>query len=140
MSHIRIAAEEAFAPPELLDRYRQLLEEATGLDPGFLSLWGHYAGKSSQATQLVASIQDVGEGRLRDMDDSGIAKQILSLSAPGVQIFDAATPTGLAVSCNDQLAEAIRRHPGRFAGLAAIAPQDPASAARNWRGASVDLA
>ena len=26
MSHIRIAAEEAFAPPELLDRYRQLLE------------------------------------------------------------------------------------------------------------------
>jgi 2,3-dihydroxybenzoate decarboxylase len=130
MSHIRIAAEEAFAPPELLDRYRQLLEGATGLDPGFVSLWGHYAGKSSQATQLVARIQDLGEGRLRDMDDSGIAKQIVSLSAPGVQIFDAVTATGLAVSCNDQLAEAIRRHPGRFAGLAAIAPQDPASAAK----------
>jgi len=52
------------------------------------------------------------------------------LSAPGVQIFDAATATGIAVSCNDQLAEAIRRHPSRFAGLAAIAPQDPASAAK----------
>ena len=130
MSRIRIAAEEAFVPPELLDRYRQLLEAATGLDPGFVSLWGHYAGKSSQATQLVARIQDLGEGRLRDMDDSGIAKQILSLSAPGVQIFDAATATGIAASCNDQLAQAIRRHPSRFAGLAAIAPQDPASAAK----------
>lgn len=130
MSYLRIAAEEAFAPPELLERYRRLLATGTNLDPGFVSLWGHYAGSSSQATHLVARIQDLGERRLREMDDSGIAKQILSLTAPGVQVFDADTACGLAISCNDQLAEAIRRHPGRFAGLAAIAPQDPAGAAR----------
>jgi 5-carboxyvanillate decarboxylase len=130
MSYLRIAAEEAFAPPELLQRYRDLLARGTDLDPGFLSLWGHYAGASSQATHLVARIQDLGERRLRDMDESGIAKQIVSLTAPGVQIFDAATATGLAASCNDQLAEAVHRHPGRFAGLAAIAPQDPAAAAK----------
>src|SRR6185369_4903912 len=51
------------------------------------------------------------------------------LSCPGVQIFDAPTATALARSSNDQLAEAIRRYPTRFAGLAAIAPQDPAAAA-----------
>lgn len=130
MSYIRIAAEEAFAPPELLQRYRALLQQGTDLDPGFLSLWGHYAGNSSQATQLVDRIQDLGEHRLQDMDESGIARQILSLTAPGVQIFDSDTATRLATSCNDQLAEAIRRHPGRFAGLAAIAPQDPAAAAK----------
>jgi len=130
MSYTRIAAEEAFAPPDLLERYRALLETGADLDPGFRSLWGHYAGASSQATQLVARIQDLGEGRIRDMDASGIARQILSLTAPGVQVFDADTAAGLAASCNDQLAEAIRRHPDRFAGLAAVAPQDPAGAAR----------
>lgn len=130
MNHLRIAAEEAFAPPELLQRYRDLLARGTNLDPGFLSLWGHYAGSSSQATQLVTRIQDLGERRLRDMDESGIARQILSLTAPGVQVFDAATATGLAASCNDQVAEAIHRHPGRFSGLAAIAPQNPAEAAK----------
>jgi len=64
------------------------------------------------------------------MDATGIDLQILSLTCPGVQIFDAATACALARSSNDLLAEAIRRHPTRFAGLAAIAPQDPAEAAR----------
>ncbi|MBZ5579970.1 MAG: amidohydrolase family protein [Acidobacteriia bacterium] len=130
MTHLRIAAEEAFALPELLDHYRKLLASGAPLDPGFLSLWGHYLGKSAQATALVSRIQDLGEGRIRDMDDSGIARQILSLTAPGVQVFEPATATALAISLNDQLAEAVRRHPGRFAGLAAIAPQNPAEAAR----------
>ncbi|HEY1241054.1 MAG TPA: amidohydrolase family protein [Bryobacteraceae bacterium] len=130
MSFIRIAAEEAFAPPELIERYRRLLAAGGDLDPGFVSLWGHYSGTSAQATALLERIQDLGERRLRDMDDSGIAKQILGLTAPGVQVFDAATATGLARSFNDQLAEAVRQHPGRFCGLAAVAPQDPAAAAR----------
>lgn len=130
MSYSRIAAEEAFAPPELLQRYRELLAGGSNLDPGFVSLWGHYLGSSGQATALTTRIQDLGEARIRDMDASGIAKQILSLTAPGVQIFEADMATGLAESVNDQLAEAVRRHPGRFAGLAAVAPQNPAAAAR----------
>ena len=36
----------------------------------------------------------------------------------------------LAAEANDLLAGAIRCHPTRFAGLAAVAPQDPAAAAR----------
>jgi 2,3-dihydroxybenzoate decarboxylase len=47
-----------------------------------------------------------------------------------VQVFDAPTATALARAFNDQLAEAIREHPDRFAGLAAIAPHDPKNAAR----------
>ena len=64
------------------------------------------------------------------MDATGIARQIVSLTSPGVQIFDAATGTALATSFNDQLAEACRKHPDRFSGLAAIAPQNPAAAAK----------
>jgi 2,3-dihydroxybenzoate decarboxylase len=126
----RIAAEEAWAPPELLERYRRLLAEPGFDDPGFRSLWGFYGGASQRATDLVARIQDLGERRLREMDESGIAKQVVFLTAPGVQVFDAPTATSLARSTNDQLAEAVRRYPHRFAGLAAIAPQDARGAAQ----------
>ena len=127
----RIATEEAFAPSELLERYRRLLAAGgSDLDPGFANQWGFYLGAGAKATSLGERIQDLGELRLRDMDATGIARQIVSLTNPGVQIFDPATGAALATSVNDQLAEAIRRHPSRFSGLAAIAPQDPAGAAK----------
>src|SRR3984885_2543669 len=127
--YLRIATEEAFAPPELIARYRKLLENSYDA-PGFRSLWGFYSGASPRATALAERIQDLGERRLRDMDDTGIAMQILSLTAPGVQVFDAPEATALAHSFNHQLAEAIGKHPDRFSGLAAIAPQDPAGASK----------
>lgn len=131
MSYQRIAAEEAFAPPEILNRYRRLLEDGSYDDPGFRSLCGFYLGSASPRIQeVIARMTDLGEIRLRDMDATGIAKQILSLTAPGVQVFEAAEATALARSSNDFMAEAIRRYPDRFAGLAAIAPQDPAAAAK----------
>ncbi len=127
--YIRIATEEAFAPPELLARYRKLLESGYD-DPGFRSLWGFYSGASPRAAALFERIQDLGDRRLADMDSTGIGIQILSLTAPGVQVFDAPEATALAHAFNDQLADAIRKHPDRFAGLAAIAPQDAAGAAK----------
>src|SRR5215469_10670974 len=131
MTSKRIATEEAFAPPELVASYRALLEDGSIRDPGFFSLTGFYLRNPSPAVARVAAkLQDLGELRLRDMDETGIAMQVLSLTAPGVQVFDPSTGVALARSANDQLADAIRRHPDRFAGLAAIAPQDPAAAAR----------
>lgn len=127
--YLRIAAEEAYAPPELIARYRKLLEDGYD-DPGFRSLWGFYSGASPRATALAERIQDLGERRLHDMDATGIAMQLLLLTAPGVQVFDAPEATALARTFNDQLADTIRKHPDRFAGLAAIAPQDPAGAAK----------
>jgi 2,3-dihydroxybenzoate decarboxylase len=73
---------------------------------------------------------DIGERRIKDMDAAGTDMQILSLTSPGVQVFDAATANSVAASSNDQLAEAIRKYPTRFAGLAAVAPQDPKEAAK----------
>ena len=74
-------------------------------------------------------LQDLGSRRIDDMNATGIHMQILSLTSPGVQIFDAPTGVALARAANDELAAAIAAHPTRFAGLAAIAPQDPAAAA-----------
>jgi 5-carboxyvanillate decarboxylase len=128
---IRIAAEEAWAPPEILARYRKLLEEKpASWDPGFRSLWGFFLGPTPRATALTERIQDLGARRLADMDGSGIAKQLVFLTSPGVQVFDPATASALARETNDQLSEAVRRHPDRFAGLASIAPHDPANAVK----------
>ena len=130
MSYQRIATEEAFGTAEIFKQYRKILEKGS-TDPGFESLIGFYLRNSSpRITAVSARLLDLGERRLRDMDETGIAKQLLLLTAPGVQVFDADRAVALARSSNDELAEAIRRHPDRFAGLAAIAPQDPAAAAK----------
>ncbi len=127
----RIATEEAFAPPEILDQYRALLRSRSYNDPGFESLVGFYLENTNpRITAVIARMTDLGDLRLRDMDQTGIARQILSLTAPGVQVFDAPTAVSLARSSNDFMVDAIRKHPDRFSGLAAIAPQDPAAAAK----------
>jgi 5-carboxyvanillate decarboxylase len=131
LTPVRIATEEAWAPAELLARYRKLIEEKpASWDPGFHSLWGFFLGPTPRATQLAERIQDLGARRLADMDASGIAKQLVFLTAPGVQVFDAATAVSLSSELNDRLLEETRRHPQRYAALAAIAPQDPSKAVK----------
>src|SRR5262245_46707147 len=99
---VRIAAEEAWAPDYLLARYRKVLEEKPeAWDPGFRSLWGFFLGKTERATSLARRIQDLGAERLRDMDATGIARQLLLLTSPGVQVFDAPEAVSLARETND---------------------------------------
>jgi 2,3-dihydroxybenzoate decarboxylase len=113
-----------------MKRYRQLLADGYP-DPGFRSLWGFYAGSPSpRATQIMDRLQDLGPRRIADMDERGIDRQIIAITAPGVQVFDRDTAVGLARDANDELAEACRRYPDRYTGMAACAPQDPAEAAR----------
>jgi len=127
----RIAAEEAWAPPSILKRYKSLLEtKPASWDPGFRSLWGFFLGSAPRATQLVARIQDLGAQRIADMDASGIARQIVFLTSPGVQVFDAATGTSLARETNDELSGKISLFKNRYSALAAIAPQNPAGAVK----------
>jgi 5-carboxyvanillate decarboxylase len=74
-------------------------------------------------------LTDLGEGRLHEMDEAGIDMQVLSLSFPGVELFDPSDGTAIARSVNDELSAAVKRHPERLAGFAAVAPQDPEAAA-----------
>ena len=131
MSYQRIATEEAFATAELFNLYRRMLESGTVQDPGFRSLWGFYLqSPSERATQIIERLQNIAARRIADMDATGIDMHILSLTSPGVQVFDAATAVAVARDSNDQLAAAIAKHPARFAGLAAVAPQNPREAAK----------
>ena len=127
----RIAAEEAWAPASLLKRYKALLDtKPASWDPGFRSLWGFFLGATPRATQLVERIQDLGPRRIADMDATGIARQVVFVTAPGVQVFDAAVAVPLSRELNDELSENQKKQPERYTALAAIAPQNPAEAAK----------
>ena len=127
----RIATEEAFATVEMLRLYREALAKKSIDDIGFNSMWGFYlASTSARATGIIERLTWLDERRIADMDATGIDMQVLALTSPGAHIFDAATGTALARASNDELAAAVRKFPDRLAGMTAIAPQDPAGAAR----------
>ena len=126
----RIATEEAFAPADMLAEYRKLLAKSD-VDPGFQGLMGFYMSSSSaRAQHIMRCLQDLDQIRLQHMDEAGIDRQVIAITAPGVQVMDKATAVAISRSANDQLAEAVRRHPTRFTGMIAVAPQDPAAAAK----------
>ncbi len=81
---------------------------------------------------------DVGQGRLKAMDTDGIAMQALSVVAP-VQMLEPAEGTAWARHINDTLGAAVKAHPDRFIGLAAVAPQDPDAATVEIKRAVKDL-
>lgn len=126
----RIATEEAFAPPEMIEIYRRLLA-GPNVDPGFQGLMGFYMSSPSERAQhIMRCLQDLDALRLAHMDEAGIDHQVLALTSPGVQVMDKASAVSFARHANDFLADAVRRHPARFTGMIAVAPQDPAEAAK----------
>ncbi len=73
-------------------------------------------------------LSDMGEGRLKEMDEAGIDIQVLTLSV-GCEQYEAKEGTEWAARTNDELAEVVKKYPKRFLGMAALAPQDPDAAA-----------
>ncbi len=127
----RIAAEEAFAPGFVIDAWIKLIRDKSSGDPAFESLHGFYLlSPTPRAVETRERLKDVGALRIGLMDAAGIDVQILSITAPGAQIFDDATGPAIARDANDWLAAAIEKHPKRFVGLTAVAPQAPALAAQ----------
>jgi len=117
--------------------YRRIACEEGFLSPGVLAANARASTASlplitadGPAAFLARPLVDLGEERIAAMDADGIDMQLLLLSSPGVQVFDAATASSLAGEANDYASQACERHPARFAALAALAPQDPAAAVR----------
>ena len=92
----------------------------------------HMAGPDAAAGagRVAALLDDVGQGRIADMDAAGIDIQVLSHGAPSIQkIADAALAVRLAQGANDRLAETVRAHPDRFSAFAMLPTADPNAAA-----------
>ena len=92
--YLRIATEEAFATREQIDCYLRMVKDGTA-DRGMVSLWGFYARSTSErATQIIERLLDLGEQRIRHMDETGIDRAILALTAPGAQALWMSTRPG----------------------------------------------
>ena len=109
----KIAFEEHFAIEETLEETRS------------------FAGDSGIWDDFMRQILDLDDERLERMDNTGIEFALLSLNAPGVQrILDADEAMNVANKGNDRMAEAVAKHPGRYAALAALPMHDPDAASQ----------
>jgi 5-carboxyvanillate decarboxylase len=112
----RIAVEEAFMIPEI-----------AGLDSN------RVPGRSESSklrAYIMKSLLEMGDERIKAMDEDGIAMQLCLVAGIGLQDIDPVKGNELAALANDRLAEMVRKYPSRIAGLAGFAPRDPARAAQ----------
>jgi predicted TIM-barrel fold metal-dependent hydrolase len=113
---------------------RTITLEEHFVSPGFLAGPGkdfaeRLRNSGARGARLVEQLQDVGDKRVAEMDSAGIDLQALSLNSPGVEQSDAALQVSAARDSNDFLAEAVKKHPKRFAGFAALPIAAPDKAA-----------
>jgi predicted TIM-barrel fold metal-dependent hydrolase len=80
--------------------------------------------------QLRSKLLDLGAGRLAAMDEAAIDLQVLSLAALGMDKLSPADAAAVLHDSNDELAAAVRAHPTRFAGFAALDLNHPGAAAQ----------
>jgi predicted TIM-barrel fold metal-dependent hydrolase len=86
--------------------------------------------ESIRDPETVKRIYDIGELRLKEMDEAGIDVQVLSHGAPSTQKLEGAMAVEVAQRVNDRLAAAVAVHPKRFAAFAALPTSDPQAAAK----------
>jgi predicted TIM-barrel fold metal-dependent hydrolase len=111
-----ITVEEHFASPAFIN------------GPGKHFLERFRAG-GPRGMEIYDNMRDLGDGRVAAMDAAGIDMQVVSLNSPGVEQAEAAEAISVARDANDFLAAALKKHPKRFAGFAALAIQAPDKAA-----------
>ena len=110
-----VTVEEHFAHPEYFDGPGREFKEQARSGP--------------RGAKLFEQLSDVGEKRLAEMDAAGIDMQLLSLQYPGTEQLEPAEAIAVARAANDFLAAAVKQHPTRFAGLAALPTGAPDKAA-----------
>jgi predicted TIM-barrel fold metal-dependent hydrolase len=109
-----------------------------GWKPFVIALEEHYYdpelaatfdGPEGRAPEIRRRLDDLGELRLKEMDEAGIDIQIISHGAPSTQRLAPEAAVRLARNANDRLRTALDAHPGRFAAFAALPTPDPKAAA-----------
>jgi hypothetical protein len=73
-------------------------------------------------------LDDIGDARVRAMDEQGVDLQIISLAPPGTHPLDARDAIALSSRANDLAVEAVKRHPTRIRGLATLPMPSPEAA------------
>ena len=115
-----ITLEEHYATPAYLEGPGRQLKE---------SMQARSTHQAPRFGQIVDQLCDLDERRIADMDAAGIDVQVLSLTSPGAEQLEAAEAEKLARESNDYVADAVKRHPSRFAVFATLPTTAPNKAA-----------
>lgn len=110
-----VAIEEHFTVPAVVRRIDPLAVKARGFGP---------RPAPPSGPNPMELLPEIGERRLRSMDEAGITVQVLSNSGPGPDLVPGPDGVALSREVNDHLAAAVARHPGRLAGFATLPMQD----------------
>lgn len=126
--------DNAAEAPKAGAKLRTITLEEHFASPGFIAGPGKGFIESQRkrgavGAKIVDQLQDVGDGRLAEMDAAGIDMQVLSLNAPGVEQAEVAEQVAIARESNDFLADVVKKNPKRFAGFACLPVAVPDQAA-----------
>src|SRR6202046_2800259 len=111
---------------------RKIALEEHFLSPGFEDYWLPTMGNVDRRAvdTLLARLKDFGDARLEGLNSAGIARSVLSISGPGVQVErDAAAAKRRAAEANDFLAGEVGKRPDRYSGFGHLPMQDAHAAA-----------
>lgn len=111
-----IAIEEHFLTAEIRAAWASSKigqEETAGFDRG----------------EIEERLDDLGQGRIALMDESGVDVQVLSVATPALHNLEPEESVTLAQRTNDLVAAAIAEYPARFQGFATLPTAAPAEAA-----------
>jgi predicted TIM-barrel fold metal-dependent hydrolase len=109
-----VALEEHFTAPHIAKRIPPEVVKARGFIP---------RKTPKDRAGPMELLPELGETRLRLMDEAGIDLQILSLAGAGPDLVPGADGVAMAREINDYLAETCARQPTRFMGFAALPMQ-----------------
>ncbi len=100
----------------------------------------HFKGRDVlRLPPIQERLNDLGELRLREMDEAGVDMQVLSLGAPGTQKLEPGIAAQITRQTNDRLHQTINSNPDRFAAFAALPTPDPEAAPDELERAVKDL-
>ena len=116
-----VAIEEHFSVPAVAKRISPEVTAKRGFAPRTVM-----PGKVSPLDLLP----DLGEQRIKSMDAAGVTMQVLSTSGPGADLVEGPDGVAMARELNDTLADAIKKHPTRFAGFAHLPVREPEASAK----------
>jgi 2,3-dihydroxybenzoate decarboxylase len=85
--------------------------------------------ESTRDAEIMRRLTDLGELRIREMDEAGVDVQVISHGAPSAQKLTGPDAVALTRRVNDRLHAATLAHPARFAAFAALPTDNPQAAA-----------
>jgi predicted TIM-barrel fold metal-dependent hydrolase len=116
------------------DLFTVTLEEHFSIEPLLAALEDAPGPSTPEAARALRPLLlDLGDRRFAAMEEGGVDVQVISSSSPGFEQLSGADVVALAREVNDTLLDAVRQHPGRFAGFATLPVSDPPAAADELR-------